>query len=88
MQGKKQKKNTQVHHNLRAGLLLLLLPQSEEGDTGDLDDLETDTGQITDAVVVKIKGPRSKYYALENLYFTFLMNITPLTRGRNDRNRQ
>jgi len=35
---------------LRAGLLLLLLPQSQEGDTGDLDDLETDTGQITDAV--------------------------------------
>lgn len=32
---------------LRAGLLLLLLPQSEETDTGDLDDLETDTGNIT-----------------------------------------
>jgi len=32
---------------LRAGLLLLLLPQSGETDTGDLDDLETDTGNIT-----------------------------------------
>lgn len=33
--------------NLRSGLLLLLLPKSNEGDTGDLDDLETDTGDIT-----------------------------------------
>lgn len=32
---------------LRAGLLLLLLPESGETDTGDLDDLETDTGNIT-----------------------------------------
>lgn len=32
---------------LGAGLLLLLLPQSGETDTGDLDDLETDTGNIT-----------------------------------------
>lgn len=32
---------------LRAGLLLLLLPQSEQTDTRDLDDLETDTGNIT-----------------------------------------
>lgn len=32
---------------LRAGLLLLLLPESEQTDTGDLDDLETDTGNIT-----------------------------------------
>ena len=32
---------------LRAGLLLLLLPQGHETDTGDLDDLETDTGNIT-----------------------------------------
>ena len=32
---------------LRSGLLLLLLPQSRETDTRDLDDLETDTGNIT-----------------------------------------
>jgi hypothetical protein len=32
---------------LRAGLLLLLAPKSGETDTGDLDDLETDTGNIT-----------------------------------------
>jgi len=32
---------------LRSGLLLLLLPQSGETDTRDLDDLETDTGNIT-----------------------------------------
>ena len=32
---------------LRAGLLLLLLPQSGQTDTGNLDDLETDTGNIT-----------------------------------------
>lgn len=32
---------------LRTGLLLLLLPQSEQTNTGDLDDLETDTGNIT-----------------------------------------
>ena len=32
---------------LRAGLLLLLLPQSGETDTRDLDDLETYTGNIT-----------------------------------------
>jgi len=32
---------------LRAGLLLLLLPEGGETDTGDLDDLETDTGNIT-----------------------------------------
>lgn len=32
---------------LRAGLLLLLLPEGEETDTRDLDDLEADTGNIT-----------------------------------------
>ena len=32
---------------LRAGLLLLLLPESEQTDTGDLNDLEADTGNIT-----------------------------------------
>ena len=32
---------------LRARLLLLLLPQSQQTDTGHLDDLETDTGNIT-----------------------------------------
>ena len=32
---------------LRAGLLLLLLPQGKQTDTRDLDDLETDTGNIT-----------------------------------------
>jgi hypothetical protein len=32
---------------LRAGLLLLLLPQSEQTDTRDLDDLESHTGNIT-----------------------------------------
>ena len=32
---------------LGAGLLLLLLPQSGETDTGNLDDLEADTGNIT-----------------------------------------
>ena len=32
---------------LRTGLLLLLLPQSGETDTGNLDDLETHTGNIT-----------------------------------------
>lgn len=32
---------------LRAGLLLLLLPESGQTDTGNLDDLETDTGNIT-----------------------------------------
>lgn len=32
---------------LRAGLLLLLLPQGEQTDTRDLDNLETDTGDIT-----------------------------------------
>jgi hypothetical protein len=33
--------------HLRPGLLLLLLPQSEQTDAGDLDDLETNTGNIT-----------------------------------------
>lgn len=33
--------------DLRAGLLLLLLPQSGQTDAGDLDDLEADTGNIT-----------------------------------------
>ncbi|KAJ0167518.1 hypothetical protein CTA2_2150 [Colletotrichum tanaceti] len=32
---------------LGSGLLLLLLPQSEQTDTRDLDDLEADTGDIT-----------------------------------------
>ena len=32
---------------LRPGLLLLLLPQSRQTDTGDLDDLESHTGNIT-----------------------------------------
>lgn len=32
---------------LRTGLLLLLLPQSKQTDTRDLDDLETNTGNIT-----------------------------------------
>ena len=34
----------------RDGLLLLVLPESEEGSGGDLSDLESDTGQITDGV--------------------------------------
>jgi hypothetical protein len=33
--------------SLRTGLLLLLLPESEKGDTGDLHNLETDTRNIT-----------------------------------------
>lgn len=37
----------QLFVHLRAGLLLLLLPESKERDTRDLDDLETDTGDIT-----------------------------------------
>jgi hypothetical protein len=32
---------------LRTGLLLLLLPQGQQTDTGHLDDLESDTGNIT-----------------------------------------
>jgi hypothetical protein len=32
---------------LRAGLLLLLLPQRRQTDTGDLHDLESNTGNIT-----------------------------------------
>lgn len=37
-----------VHaHCLRTGLLLLLLPQGEQTDTGNLDDLESHTGNIT-----------------------------------------
>ena len=46
----KKKLQKNAKSNLRAGLLLLLLPQGKEGDTGDLDDLETDTGQISDGV--------------------------------------
>ena len=34
-------------NSLRTGLLLLLLPESEQTDTRDLDDLETNTGNIT-----------------------------------------
>lgn len=33
--------------NLGSWLFLLLLPQSQQGDTGDLDNLESDTGDIT-----------------------------------------
>lgn len=33
--------------SLRARLLLLFLPQSEQTNTGDLDDLEPNTGNIT-----------------------------------------
>ena len=35
---------------LRTGLLLLLLVEGKEGDTGNLADLESDTGNITDGV--------------------------------------
>ncbi|GBE63067.1 formate alpha, putative [Babesia ovata] len=35
---------------LRPGLLLLLLVEGEKGDTGDLDDLETHTGKVTNGV--------------------------------------
>lgn len=34
-------------NSLRTGLLLLLLPESQQTDTRDLDDLETNTGNIT-----------------------------------------
>ena len=37
-------------HCSRDGLLLLVEPEGEEGGRGDLHDLETDTGQITDGV--------------------------------------
>lgn len=33
--------------NLRTRLLLLLLPQGQEGNVGDLDNLELDTGNVT-----------------------------------------
>lgn len=36
-----------VPPRLRTGLLLLLLPQSEQTDAGNLDDLEADTGNVT-----------------------------------------
>ena len=35
---------------LRTGLVLLLQEKGAEGDTGDLDDLEANTGDITDGV--------------------------------------
>lgn len=38
--------------HLRTGLLLLALPQSQEGDVGDLDGLELDSGNITDGVTL------------------------------------
>jgi hypothetical protein len=38
--------------NLRSGLLLLLLVESEEGNTGNLDDLETDTRNITNSATL------------------------------------
>ncbi len=37
---------------LRARLLLLALEESEKGDTGDLDDFEADTWNITDGVAL------------------------------------
>lgn len=38
---------TSEEHDLRSWLLLLLLPQSRKSNTGDLDDLETHTGNIS-----------------------------------------
>jgi hypothetical protein len=35
---------------LRPGLVLLAAEEGEKGDTSDLDDLETDTGKVTDGV--------------------------------------
>lgn len=39
-------------NDLRTGLFLLFLPESPEGDTGNLDSLELTSGDITDGVTL------------------------------------
>jgi len=52
--------------SLRAGLLLLLLPQSHETDTRDLDDLEADTGNITLGLALATETGKENLVVLVN----------------------
>jgi hypothetical protein len=56
----------QQRNRLRTGLLLLLLPQSEETDTGDLDDLEANTGNITLCLALATESSEQDLVVLVN----------------------
>lgn len=53
-------------HRLRTGLLLLLLPQREQTDTGNLDDLETNTGDITLCLALATESSEQDLVVLVN----------------------
>lgn len=51
---------------LRTGLLLLLFPQGEQTDTGNLDDLETNTGNITLGLALATETGEEDFVVLVN----------------------
>merc|ERR1712063_151878 len=56
----------QEFYNLRTGLLLDLLEEGEKGDTSNLGNLETDTGNITDGVTRSTETSNQNFIVLIN----------------------
>lgn len=56
-----------MYHHLRSWALLLFLVQSQQRDIGNLDDLETDTGNITDGVTLTTETGNQNLVVLLNV---------------------
>ena len=62
----RQKQPAAATRHLRPRLLLLLLPQSQKTDTRDLDDLETNTGNITLSLALTTETSKQDLVVLVN----------------------
>lgn len=72
-----QKKVVKVD-NLRSWLLLLLLPQSGKTDTGDLDDLEADTWNISLGLALATEtGEQDLVVLIDEVQATIVWNCSP-----------
>jgi hypothetical protein len=59
--------------NLRSGLLLLLLVESEKRNTGNLDDLETDTRNITNSATLTTETSNQNFVVLIDVVQTTII---------------